>query len=150
MMLSILSCTYLPLIYLLLLFFKKDFIYFWSSGKGGRKRGRETSMCGCLLCAPYWGPGWHPRHVLWLGIKQATLWCGGAPSHRAPLAAADENIICLGRKGWPVSQRRKVFSPSLNGLLLSLACIGMHIKERSYGLQITFLGSQGSFWVRVW
>ena len=31
------------------------------------------------------------------------------------------------------------------GLLLSLACIGMHIKERRYGLQITFLGSPGPF-----
>ena len=29
------------------------FIYFWREGKGGRKRGRETSMCGCLSCAPY-------------------------------------------------------------------------------------------------
>ena len=37
-----------------------------------------------------------------------------------------------------------MFSP-LNGLLLSFACIGMHSKERRYGLQITFLGSQGSF-----
>ena len=32
-------------------------------GKGGRKKGRETSMCGCLPCAPYWGPGLQPRHV---------------------------------------------------------------------------------------
>ena len=23
-------------------------------------RGRETSMCGCLLCNPYWGPGLQP------------------------------------------------------------------------------------------
>ena len=28
------------------------FIYFYRQGKGGR----ETSMCGCLSCAPYWGP----------------------------------------------------------------------------------------------
>ena len=40
------------------------FIYlFFREGKGGRKRGRETSMCGCLLWAPYWGPGSQPRHV---------------------------------------------------------------------------------------
>ena len=33
-----------------------------------RLRGREgererTSMCGCLSCAPYWGPGLQPRPV---------------------------------------------------------------------------------------
>ena len=25
-----------------------------------RKRGRETSMCGCSSCTPYWGPGLQP------------------------------------------------------------------------------------------
>ena len=45
-------------------FFFKIFIYFiLDRGKGGRKRGRETSMCGCLSCAPYWGPGLQPRYV---------------------------------------------------------------------------------------
>ena len=34
-------------------------------------------MCGCLLHAPYWGPGPQPRHVPWLGIKPATLWFAG-------------------------------------------------------------------------
>ena len=34
-------------------------------------------MCGCLLSAPYWGPGLQPRHVLWLGIEPATLWYTG-------------------------------------------------------------------------
>ena len=34
------------------MYFLKDFIYlFFREGKGGRKRGRETSMCGCLSCA---------------------------------------------------------------------------------------------------
>ena len=42
--------------------------------KGGRKRGRETSTCGCLSCGPHWGPGPQLRHVPWLGIEQATLW----------------------------------------------------------------------------
>ena len=27
------------------------------------ERGRETSMCGCLSHAPYWGPDPQPRHV---------------------------------------------------------------------------------------
>ena len=44
-------------------FLKILFIYFWREGKGGRKRGRDTSMCGCLSCAPYWRPGPQPRHV---------------------------------------------------------------------------------------
>ena len=43
-------------------FFKILFIYF-REGKGGRKKGRETSMYSCLLCAPCWGPGLQPRHV---------------------------------------------------------------------------------------
>ena len=30
----------------------------------GRKRGRETSMCGCLSRAPYWGLGPQPGPVL--------------------------------------------------------------------------------------
>ena len=39
------------------LFLKILFIYFWREGKGRRKRGRETSMCGCLLHTSNWGPG---------------------------------------------------------------------------------------------
>ena len=35
------------------------FYLFLEKEKGRRKR--ETSMCGCLLCAPYWGPGPQPR-----------------------------------------------------------------------------------------
>ena len=44
--------------------FFKDFIYlFLERGKGERKRGRETSVCGCLSCAPHWEPGLQPRHL---------------------------------------------------------------------------------------
>ena len=44
--------------------FKKDFIYLsLERGKGRKKRGRETSVCGCLSHAPHWGPGPQPRHV---------------------------------------------------------------------------------------
>ena len=38
------------------------FVYF-RKGKGGRKRGKETSVCGCLSCTPYQGPGLQHRHV---------------------------------------------------------------------------------------
>ena len=38
------------------------FIYFQTEGKGGRKRVREASMCGCLSCAPHREPGPKPRH----------------------------------------------------------------------------------------
>ena len=39
------------------------FLFIFREGKGGRKRGRETSMCGCLSHAPYWGPGLQCRNV---------------------------------------------------------------------------------------
>ena len=52
-----------------LLFLKILFIYF-REGKGGRKIGRERSMCGCLSHAPYRGSGPQPL----LGIKPATFW----------------------------------------------------------------------------
>ena len=38
-------------------------LFIFREGKGGRKRGRETSLCGFLLHTPYWGPGLQPRHV---------------------------------------------------------------------------------------
>ena len=43
--------------------FLKRFYLFFREWKGERTRGRETSMCGCLSHAPYWGPGPQPRHV---------------------------------------------------------------------------------------
>ena len=49
--------------------FLKIFKLIFREGKGGRKRGRETSMCGYLSSGPYWGPGPQPRHVPWLGIE---------------------------------------------------------------------------------
>ena len=39
------------------------FIYFQREGQGGRKRGRETSMCSCLSHTPNRGPGPQLRHV---------------------------------------------------------------------------------------
>ena len=45
-----------------------------------KKRGRETSLCGCLSHAPHRGPGPQPRHAPWLGIEPATLWFPGQHS----------------------------------------------------------------------
>ena len=53
------------------------YVFIFREGKGWKKRGRETSMCGCLSRAPYWGPGLKPRHVPCLGIKPVTLWLAG-------------------------------------------------------------------------
>ena len=51
-------------------------------------------MCSCLLCAPYWGPGPHPRDEPWLGIEQATLWFAGPCSIHwaAPARAIGLNL----------------------------------------------------------
>ena len=43
------------------IFFKILFI-FRERGREGERR-KETSMCGCLSHAPYWGLGLQPRHV---------------------------------------------------------------------------------------
>ena len=61
-------------------FLNRFYLFILNRGEG-KKRGRETSMCGCFCFshAPpptplgTW-PGPQPRHVPWLGIKSATLW----------------------------------------------------------------------------
>ena len=55
----------------------KKFIYLFIFRGGGREKERETPVCSCLLCTPYWGPGPQPRHVPWLGIEPVTLWFTG-------------------------------------------------------------------------
>ena len=67
------------------LFFKKIlFIYLER-----RKRGRGTSMCGCLSCAPYWGPGPQLRHVSYTGNQTSNpLICRLAFNHWATPARA--------------------------------------------------------------
>ena len=64
-------------IYPLNTFFKKRCYLFLDREKGGRKRGRESSMGACFLCAPYWWPGSQLRHVPLMGIELATLWFSG-------------------------------------------------------------------------
>ena len=36
------------------------YLFIFTEGKGGRKRGRETSMCGCLSHVPHRGPSQQP------------------------------------------------------------------------------------------
>ena len=76
------------------LFLKILFIYlFLESGKGGRKRGREISMCGCPSHAPNWEPGPQPRHVPRLGIEPATLWFTGLHSIHQTTPARVRNSV---------------------------------------------------------
>ena len=44
-------------------FFFKILFILERGGKGGRKRGRETSVCCCFSRGPHWGPDLQPRHV---------------------------------------------------------------------------------------
>ena len=41
---------------------------------GGRKRGRETSMCGCLSHVAHWECSLQSRHVPWVRIELVILW----------------------------------------------------------------------------
>ena len=63
---------------ILKLIFNVKILFIFREGKGRRKRRKETSMCGCLLSALYWGPGCQPRHVPWLQIEPETLWFTGS------------------------------------------------------------------------
>ena len=72
-------------------------LFIFRERKRGRKRGRETSVCGCLLRPHYWGPGPQPRHVPWLGIQPVILWFTGPRSiHWATPARAGINIFFFG------------------------------------------------------
>ena len=80
---------------------------FMTEGKGGRK----TSMCGCLLHTPTWGPGAQPRHVPWLESNQ---WPFGSqagtqstephqPGHDFSLSFAciwSARTVCSGNASW--------------------------------------------------
>ena len=79
-----------------LFFFKVLFIF--REEKGGRKRERQTSMCGCLSCAPIWGPGQQPRHVPWLGIEPVILWF---TDHHSIHWATPARAECLVSSYWP-------------------------------------------------
>ena len=94
------SFSYFNLLTLFVL--KTLFIYFYlERGEGKEKERKETSMCGCLSCTPYRGPGWQPRHVPWLGIELVTLWFASrhstlwaTPSRANLLILERETLIC--------------------------------------------------------
>ena len=48
---SEITCIVTIFLYLFKIF-KIFYLFIFREGKGGRKRGGETSMCGCLSCAP--------------------------------------------------------------------------------------------------
>ena len=79
---------------------KRFYIFIFREGEGGRKRGREISMCGCLLSAPYWPPGLQPRHMPWLGIEPATLWFTGRQSIHWSTAARAPLFFLISNSLW--------------------------------------------------
>ena len=75
-------------------FFLFKILFIFREGGTEGERGRETSMCGCHSCTPYWGPGPQPRNVPWLGIELATLWFTGCHSvHQATPARAEYTFL---------------------------------------------------------
>ena len=85
------------------IFFKILFILFFRKEKGERKTGRETSMCGCLSHALFWGPGLQPRHVPYTGnrtfidplISRSALnqWATPARAYSVFLRLKNKNVV---------------------------------------------------------
>ena len=55
---------------LFLIYFIYLYMLYRLDGGEGKREG-EKQHC---VVAPYWGPGWQPRHMPWLGIEPVTLW----------------------------------------------------------------------------
>ena len=87
---AILTLRCISLYIYIYVYIKILFIYFWR----GEKRGKETSMCGCLSHTCNWGPGTRPRHVPRLGIEPATLWFAGWCSVHEP---RQPGLRCISR-----------------------------------------------------
>ena len=87
--------------YFYFILFFKDLIYF---GRGGRReRGRETSMCSCILPPNEVGePGPQPRPVPRPGIKPATLRSAGLQ------AGTQSTHRDTPARGFPLFSRRSV------------------------------------------
>ena len=74
-------------------FFKILFIHFQGEGKGRIKRRRAISMCGCLLQAPYWGPGLKHRHVPWQELNQQPFSSWGSAQATRPHQKGHECML---------------------------------------------------------
>ena len=111
---------------------------------GGRKRGKETSMCGCLSCPPYWGPGLQPRHVPWLEIEPMILWFTKDPwssVHWATPARATnlkllehESLWWFEMQIWKLGPTRPLDEQIQTGICTMLPCIlcaSVSVKEIS-------------------
>ena len=78
-----------------LLFFFKDFIYFYREGKGGREVERNVNVW-LLLARPLLGTQPKPRACALTGNQTTTLWFAGRCSvHRATPARAAFTLIYL-------------------------------------------------------
>ena len=49
-------------------------LFIFTEVEGREEGGRETSMCGCLLCVPHWDLARNPGLCPLLGIELVTLW----------------------------------------------------------------------------
>ena len=131
---------------LLPLIFFKYFIYlFLDRGKGGRKRGRETSMCGCLSHHPSWGPGPQPRHVPWLGIEPVTLWFTGQHLvYWTTLVKAATSVLTQNITFWGMIQQITVLTVYFYVLKNVSLCVDTHYMDTLHIL-LFYLSVNGYF-----
>ena len=134
--------------------FCKDFIYVLLERGDGKEKEREKSMCGCFLCAPYWGPGPLPRHVPWLGIELAIL--GFTGWHSIHWATPARVKYCFHRSSstlWSLV----LYSTQFGNTLLEqgkMKWLQGQPQKRNYRrlvweYEICFLGAK-KFWVTIW
>ena len=59
MYIKLLCCFRFMFLFIFYLFylFEDFYLFIFRERKGGRKKGREASICGCVLHVPPWGPG---------------------------------------------------------------------------------------------
>ena len=129
--------------------FKRFYLFTFRERKGGRKRGRETSMCGCFLSTPYGERGLQPRHMPWLGIELVTLWFAGcysillATPARACLfflldiGSVLENVSCTFIRIYILLLLGRVFHRCLFDLI-SLWTFSSHLFSYTFSVQLFY------------
>ena len=88
-------------------------------------------MCGCLLRAPYWGPGLQPRHVPSLGIKLETFQFVGSTQFTEPHQPGLEVSLKVKQAG--LYRFQKEFGPVFWSFFL-LVCLLVLIKLLNFGI----------------